>query len=169
MDTLEQVAVPLEERAVHSRRAGQGRDGDVGVAPQHRAQRLEHALTAADRVSPPPVNGLGPVVGCRERGQTFSVAEEIREVCLQVREVRRVGAEVIAADAAEADGAGVPAGRDVRGLDADAVGGLDLADGPAGILVVQKFFCLPPDAVAVPVELQRGDPVDGIAFALLTD
>jgi hypothetical protein len=63
----------------------------------------------------------------------------------------------------------VPAGCDIRWLDADTVGGRDLADRPAGILGLEELFRLAPDAVAVPVELQGRDALDGLAFALLAD
>jgi hypothetical protein len=37
------------------------------------------------------------------------------------------------------------------------------------VLGVQQSLDLPPDPVAVPVELQGGDPVDGFPAACLTD
>jgi hypothetical protein len=51
---------------------------------------------------------------------------------------------------------------------ADAAVG-DLADRIPGVLGVEQRGCLAPDAVAVPVELHRGDLVDGFAAAGFAD
>ncbi len=88
---------------------------------------------------------------------------------MQVGEVGHVGAEVVAARAAEPERAGVAAGLGVGRLAADAEGDHDFADGAAGVLGVQQRFGLAPDTVAVPVELQGGDPVDRLATACLAD
>jgi hypothetical protein len=74
---------------------------------------------------------------------------------------------VPAAHTAKADRAVLPAGGDVAGLGAHPVGDGDLADCAAGVFGVQQGLGLAPDAVAVAVELHRGDPVDGLATALL--
>jgi len=80
-----------------------------------------------------------------------------------------VRAEVAAAGAAEPDGAVAAAGLHVRGLGAGPVGDGDLADRIPGVLGVEQRGCLAPDAVAVPVELHRGDLVDGFAAAGFAD
>jgi hypothetical protein len=76
---------------------------------------------------------------------------------------------VVAAGAAEPVGAGVPAGLHVGRFGAGAVGHGDLADRAAGVLGVQQRLGIAPDAVAMPVELQRGDLVDGVAAAAVSD
>jgi len=76
---------------------------------------------------------------------------------------------VVAAGAAEPVGAGVAAGLDVGWLGAAAERDGDLADGAAGVLGVQQGPGLVPDPVAVPVELNGGEPVDGLAAAFLAD
>ncbi len=72
--------------------------------------------------------GAGPVVqiGCRR--EAFAVPQQRVEVGPQLGKVGGVGAEVVAADAAEPERAAVPADLDVAGLDADAVGDRDLPD-----------------------------------------
>ena len=110
--------------------------------------------------------GARPLVDIGGGEHPFPVAEQVVEVGVQVGEVGDVGAEVVAADAAEPVGAGVPAGCDVGRLGAGAVGHGDLADGAAGVLGVEQRLGIAPDAVAVPVELQRGDLVDGLAAAV---
>ena len=52
---------------------------------------------------------------------------------------------------------------------AAAVGDGDLADGVAGVLGVQQVLHVPPDPVAVPVELHGRNPVDCLAAAVLAD
>ena len=55
--------------------------------------------------------GTGPVVDSVDGGgQSFPGAQQIIEVCLQVGQVGNVGAEVVAAGAAEPDRAGASAG-----------------------------------------------------------
>ena len=105
----------------------------------------------------------------RGGGEPFAGAEQVIEVGGQVGEVGHVGAEVVAAGAAEPDRAGAAAGRDVGRLGAGAVGDGDRADRVAGVLVVQQGAGVTPDPVAVPVELHRGDLVDGAAAAVLAD
>ena len=114
--------------------------------------------------------GAGPVVDSVDGGgQSFPGAQQIVEVCLQVGQERDVGAEVIAADAAETDRAGPAAGLDVGRFGAGAVGDGDLADGVAGAFGFQQQVRITPDPVAVPVETECGDPVDGRAATVLTD
>ena len=113
--------------------------------------------------------GAGPVVDAGGGGEPFAGAEQVIEVGGQVGQVGDVGAEVVAAGAAEPDRAGAAAGGDVGRLGAGAVGDGDRADGVAGVLVVQQRAGVAPDPVAVPVELHGGDLVDGIAAAVLAD
>ena len=114
--------------------------------------------------------GAGPVVDPVDGGgQSFPGAQQIVEVGLQVGQERDVGAEVIAADAAEPDRAGSAAGFDVGRFGACAVGDGDLADGVAGAFGFQQQVRVTPDPVAVPVETERGDPVDGRAATVFTD
>ncbi|MFE0156851.1 hypothetical protein ACFWY5_57670 [Nonomuraea sp. NPDC059007] len=112
--------------------------------------------------------GSGPSLDVGGCAQAFAVAEQVVEVCLQVGQVGDVGAEMVAAHAAEPERAGVHAGFDVARLAADAEGDDDFAGGAAGVFGVQQRLGLSPDAVAVPVELQRGDAVDGLAAPCLT-
>ena len=113
--------------------------------------------------------GVRPVVQVGGGEQAFPVAQQVIEVGLQVGQVGHVGAEVVAAGAAEPVRAGLPAGLDVGRLGADPERDGDLADGAADVLGVQQRLRLAPDAVAVPVELHRRDPVDGLAAACLAD
>ena len=71
-------------------------------------------------------------------GEALAGAEQVIEVSSQVGQVGHVGAEVVAAGAAEPDRAGAPAGGDVGRLGAGAVGDGDLPDGVAGVLSVQQ-------------------------------
>jgi hypothetical protein len=86
-----------------------------------------------------------------------------------VGHVGGVGAEVVTAGAAEPVGTGAAAGLDVGWLGAAAERDGDLADGAAGVLGIQQRLGLVPDPVAVPVELDDGEPVDGLAAAFLAD
>jgi hypothetical protein len=76
---------------------------------------------------------------------------------------------VVAADAAEPERTGPAAGLDVGGLVAGALGHRDLTDGPTGVLGVEQGLGLPPDVLAVAVELVAGDLVDRVALPLGTD
>ncbi|WP_159395465.1 hypothetical protein [Streptomyces albireticuli] len=76
---------------------------------------------------------------------------------------------MFAAQAAEPQRAGVAAGGDVGRFAADPVRGGDLADRAADVLGVQQALRGAPDPVAVPVELEGGDPVDGFAAPLGAD
>ena len=83
--------------------------------------------------------GAGPLVDAVDGGgQPFPGAQQVIEVCLQVGQERDVGAEVVAAGAAEPDRAGAAAGLDVGRFGAGAVGDGDLADRVAGVLGVQQ-------------------------------
>ena len=114
--------------------------------------------------------GAGPVIDAVDGGgQPFAGAQQIIEVCLQLGQERDVGAEVVAADAAVPDRAGSAAGFDVGRLGAGAVGDGDLPDGVAGALGFQQGVRVAPDPVAMPVEAERGDGVDGVAAAVFAD
>lgn len=83
--------------------------------------------------------------------------------------MRDIGAEVITACAAEPDRAGPATGLDVGGFGAGPIRDSDLAEGVSGVLGGQQCGGLTPDPVAMPVELQGGDLVDGVAAAFLFD
>jgi len=81
-----------------------------------------------------------------------------------------VGPEVVAPGAAEPDWAGATAGLDVGRLAAGAVWHGDFPpDRMLGMFGVQQGARVTPDTVAVPVEAERGDLVDGVAAAVRTD
>ncbi|MER6046350.1 hypothetical protein ABT168_02485 [Streptomyces sp. NPDC001793] len=151
-------------------------DGLVDLVAVFGAEAVEVFLDAADE--PPHPGGLlvrghglglGPGVGLGHGGQPFPVAEQVVEVCLEFGQAGDVGAEVVAAHAAEADGAVVAAGLHVAGLVAGAEGDRDLADRAAGVFGVQQCLGLLPGAVAVAVELHGGDLVHRAAAALFAD
>src|ERR1019366_8696231 len=102
-------------------------------------------------------------------GQALAGAQEVVEVGGQAGQVGDVGAEVVAACAAEPDGAGTAAGLNVGRLGAGAVGDGGLADPVACVPGFQERAGVTPDAVAVPVELHGGDLVDGLAAAGFAD
>ena len=88
--------------------------------------------------------GAGPVVDAVDGGgQPFAGAQQVIEVGLQVGQEGDVGAEVVAAGAAEPDRAGAAAGFDVGRFGAGAVGDGDLADGVAGVFGVQQGSARP--------------------------
>ena len=99
----------------------------------------------------------------------FASAQQIVEVGLQVGQERDVGAEVITAGAAEPDRTRPATGLDVGRLGAGAVGDGDLADGVAGAFGFQQGVRVAPDPVAVPVEAERGDGIDGRAATVFAD
>ena len=84
--------------------------------------------------------GAGPVVEVGGGEQSFPVAEQVIEVGLQVGQVGDVGAEVVAAGAAEPERAGVAAGFDVGRFGADPERDGDLADGAAGVFGVEQWL-----------------------------
>ena len=97
--------------------------------------------------------GAGPLVDPVEGGgEPFAGAQQVVEVGGQLGQVGDVGAEVVAARAAEPDRAGPAAGFDVGRFGAAAVGDGDVADGVAGVLGVQQGVGVAPEPVAVPVE-----------------
>ena len=110
-----------------------------------------------------------PLVDVAGGEQPFPVAQQVIEVGVQVGQVGDVGAEVVAAGAAEPERAGLAAGLDVGRFGADPERDGDLADRAAGVLGVQQRLGLAPDPVAVPVELHRSDPVDGLAATAVAD
>ena len=114
--------------------------------------------------------GTGPLIDPVDAGgQPLAGAQQVVEIAGQVRKVGDVGAEVVAAGAAEPDRAGTPSGLDVGRLGAGPVGDGDRPDGVAGALAVEQGQGIPPDPVAVPVELHRGHLVDGFAATGLAD
>ena len=102
-------------------------------------------------------------------GQALPGAQQVIEVGGQVGQVGDVGAEVVAAGAAEPDGAGAAAGLHVGRLGAGAVRDGDFPDRVPGVLGFQQRAGVAPDPVAVPVEAHRGDLVDGVAAAVFAD
>ena len=123
-------------------------DGD-GVVDAGALGVVELGDVAFDAVDQPPDPGdlllggggvgAGPVVDPVDGGgQPFAGAQQVVEVGLQVGQVGDVGAEVVAARAAEPDRAGAAAGFDVGRFGAGAVGDGDLADGVAGVLGFQQ-------------------------------
>ena len=103
--------------------------------------------------------GAGPLVDPVDGGgEPFAGAQQVVEVGGQVGQVGDVGAEVVAAGAAEPDRAGAAAGLDVGRFGAAAVGDGDVADGVAGVLGVQQGVGVAPDPVAVPVEAAARSP-----------
>ena len=98
-----------------------------------------------------------------------SRVQRVVEVGGQLGQVRDVGAEVVAADAAEPDRAGAAAGLDVGRFGAAAVGDGDLADCVAGVLGFQQGVGVAPEPVAVPIEAQGGHGLDDGAAALFPD
>jgi len=141
--------------------AGQGVEfgGDSVDQPAHAGDFLGRW----HRFGPRPVVDIG----CSD--EPFAVTEEVVQVGLEVGEVGDVGAEVVAADAPESVGASVAACFDVGRFGAHPERDDDFADRPADVFAVEQCFGLLPGAVAVPVELQRGHPVDGFASAFFAD
>src|SRR5258708_7408681 len=90
--------------------------------------------------------GAGPLIDAGEGGgEPFPGAQQVIEVGGQVGEVGDVGAEVVAAGAAEPDRAGASAGRHVRRLGAAAIGDGDLADRITGVRGFQQSGGVAPD------------------------
>ena len=154
-------------------------DGD-GVVDLGSFGLVESGDVTGDAVDQPPDEsdllrggcgvGAGPFVDpFHGGGQPFAGAQQVVEVGGQLGQVRDVGAEVVAAGAAEPDGAGAAAGLDVGRFGAAAVGDGDVPDRVAGVFGVQQRVGVAPDPVAVPVEAARGHRVDGGATAVFTD
>src|SRR6266568_9084929 len=151
-------------------------DGLVDAGTVVRAKAGDVAFDAVDEL---PDDGDLLAGGCRlvacpgvdagRGGEPFAGAEQVVEVSGQVGEVGHVGAEVVAAGAAEPDRAVVPASSDVGRLGAGSIGDGDGSDRVAGVLVVQQSAGVTPDPVAVPVELHGRDLVDGAAAAVFAD
>ncbi len=90
--------------------------------------------------------GACPVIDpVDDGGEALAAAQQIVEVSGEVRQVGDVGAEMVAAGAAEPDGACAAAGGDVGRLAAPAVGDGDLADRVAGPFIVQQVPDVAPD------------------------
>ena len=81
--------------------------------------------------------GACPVVEFCGGEQAFAGAQQVVQVGVQVGKVGHVGAEVVAAGAAEPKRAGAAAGFDVGRFGADPERDGDLADGAASMLGVQ--------------------------------
>jgi hypothetical protein len=151
-------------RVVDLRSLGVVEFGDVAFDPVDQPPDSDDLLLGGSGV------GAGPFVDpVDSRGQPFAGAQQVFQVGLQVGQEGDVGAEVVAAGAAVSDWAGAATGFDVGRFGADAERYGDLTDGAAGVLGVQQRLGLPPDAVAVAVETERGDGVDGGAAAVLAD
>src|SRR5260370_1399542 len=127
--------------------------GDPGVLPGGGGGGAAAPLTAA--------GGGG--------GEPFPGAQQVIEVGGQGGEVGDVGAEVVAAGAAEPDRAGASAGLHVRRLGAAAIGDGDLADRITGVRGFQQSGGVAPDPGAVPVDADGGHLVDRLAAAVFAD
>jgi hypothetical protein len=114
--------------------------------------------------------GAGPLVDPVEGGgQPLPGAQQVIEIGLQIGQKRNGGPEMVTPDAAEPDGTGATAGLHVRRFTASAVGDGDFPDRVAGMLGLQQGLGVAPDPVAVPIEAERGDRVDGGAAAVFPD
>ena len=110
---------------------------------------------------------VNAVDGC---GEVLAAAQQVIEVGGEVWQVGHVGAEVVTGPAQRNRiGQAPPPGGDVGRLGAPAVGHGDLPDRVAGVLGVQQHLHIAPDPVAVPVELQGRNTVDGLAAAVFAD
>ena len=143
------------------------RDGFVDLGALSVVKAGDVALDLGDQV-PDPGDlllggggvGTGPFIDAADGGgQSFPRSEQVLEVGLQVGQEGDVGAEVVAARAAEPDRAGAAAGLDVGRFAAGAVRDGDFPDRVAGPFGVQEGAGVTPDAVAVPVEAECGDLV----------
>ena len=149
---------------VDAARAAVGQLRDVAFDPADEAPDPGDLLLGGGGV------GAGPLVDAVDGGgEAFPGAEQVVEVGGQVGEVGDVGAEVVAAGAAEPDRAGASAGLHVGRLGAGAVRDGDLPDRVSGVLGFQQRAGVAPDPVAVPVEAHRGDLVDRVAAAFFPD
>ena len=105
--------------------------------------------------------GAGPVVHPVDGGgQSFAGAQQIVEVCLQVGQERDVGAEVVAAGAAEPDRRAPPALTLVGSVQVPRTATSPMAWRARSESIRARVI----DPVAVPVEAERGDR-DGVAAA----
>ena len=76
---------------------------------------------------------------------------------------------MVAARAAEPDGAGAAAGPDVGGFGAAPVGHGEVPGRVPGMLGFQEGAGIAPDMAAMPVKAHRGYLVDGVAAAVFPD
>jgi hypothetical protein len=122
------------------------RDGFVDLGALSVVKASDVALDLSDQV-PDPGDlllggggvGTGPFVDTANGGgQSFPRPEQVLEVCLQVGQESDVGAEMVAARAAEPDRAGTAASLDIGGLGAGAVRDGDFPDRVAGPFGVQE-------------------------------
>src|ERR1039457_4821589 len=138
--------------------------GDVALDPGDQVPDPDDLLLGRGGV------GAGPLIAAVDGGgQPFAGAQQVLQVCLQVGQERDIGLEVVAAGAAEPDGAGAATGLDVGGLAAGAIRHGDLPDRVTGTFGFQQGPGVTPDPVAVPVEAERGDLVDGVTAAVFAD
>src|SRR5439155_4099127 len=138
--------------------------GDVAVDPADEPPDPGDLLLGGGGV------GAGPLIDAVDGGgEPFPGAQQVIEVGGQVGEVGDVGAEVVAAGAAEPDRAGAAAGLDVGRLGAAAIRDGDLADRITGVRGFQQSGGVAPDPVAVPVEAERGHLVDRLAAAVFAN
>src|ERR1039458_7794884 len=143
---------------------GGGQLGDVAFDPVDEPPDSGDLLLAGGGV------GADPFIDAVDAGgEAFAGAQQVIEVGGQVGQVGDVGAEVVAAGAAEPDRAGAAAGLDVGRFGAGAVGHGDLADGIPGVFGIPQGGRIAPDAVAVPVKGHGGDLVDGVTAAVFAD
>lgn len=112
---------------------------------------------------------FGPLVQIDSGKHTFAVTQHIVQIGGEVGQVGDIRAEMVAAHAPEPERAGPTAGLDIGGLVARAVGDGDLADGPTSVFGVEQGLSLPPNVLAVTVELMAGDLVDRLTLPLGTD
>ena len=147
--------------------AGHAQRGELTGAPDHRGglfdlgsfvvgevvqvllDPVDQILDPADLLLGRQRLGLGPVVQIGGGEDAFAVTQQVVQVGGEIGQVGDVGAEVVAAHAAEPERAGSAAGLDVGGLVAGAVGDGDLADGPTSMFGVEQGLSLPPDMLAV--------------------
>ena len=97
------------------------------------ADLIDEAADAADLFLGGHGFGAGPMIEFGGGEQSFAGPQEVVEVGVEVGQVGDVGAEVVAADAAEPERAGAAAGFDVGRFGADAERDGDLTDGAAGV------------------------------------
>ena len=143
---------------------GGGQAGEVAVDP------VDEPADAGDLLLGWGGVGACPLVGAVDGGgETFAGAQQVVEVGGQVGEVGDVGAEVVAARAAEPDGAGASAGLHVGRFGAVTIRHGDFPDRVPGMLGFQQGAGGAPDMAAMPVKAHRGYLVDGVAAAVFAD
>ena len=109
--------------------------------------------------------GPGPLGELGSGGEALGVGEQPGQVGAQLRLVGGVGAEVLAAQAAMPERAGLPAGCNVGGLGADPERDRDLADLLAQGLGGKQGTAVGPDPLGVGADLERAEGVLGGSLA----